>query len=173
MVNLKNAFKGGRVIRATGKGYAGFDNPRENIDPHLKTKVLNSMEGTIEKVPVNNNDIANKAYVDQEVAAMLLDTTFAIINASTNGNNTLVAAVAGKKIRVISLALVMGAATTIRFEDGAGGTALTGQMEIAANSGVVLPYNPSGHFETGVNTLLNLELSGANNADGYLTYIEV
>lgn len=109
---------------------------------------------------------------------ILSDTTaltpkFAVINVATSGDNTLVAAVSAKKIRVLSLTLVMGAATTVRFESGAAGTALTGQMEIAANSGLVLPFNPVGHFETASNTLLNLELSAANNADGFLTYIEV
>ena len=51
------------------------------------------------------------------------------IDGATSGNNTLVAAVTGKKIRVLALTATMtGTAVTIRFEDGAGGTALTGQM---------------------------------------------
>ena len=64
-------------------------------------------------------------------------------------------------------------ATETRFEDGAGGSALTGQMALVASSGFVLPYNEKGWFETGVNTLLNLELSNAVNVNGALTYIEV
>lgn len=103
----------------------------------------------------------------------ILTPKFKIINASTSGNNTLVAAVSGKKIRVLSYIIVLGAATTIRFESSADGTALTGQMEIAANSGIGASFNPLGHFETVAGELLNLELSGANNADGHLSYIEV
>ncbi len=49
---------------ATPKGASGYDNPRENIDPHLKTKVVSTQEGSIEKVPVEESDITNKAYVD-------------------------------------------------------------------------------------------------------------
>lgn len=51
------------------QGGAGYDNPRENIDPHIKTKVLNTVEGTIQKVPVNSNDIVNKSYADSIIPA--------------------------------------------------------------------------------------------------------
>jgi hypothetical protein len=98
---------------------------------------------------------------------------FAIIDAATSGNNTIVAAVVGKKIRVLSYTIVAAGAVTIRFEDGADGTAKTGQMQLAANGGVSVPYSPVGHFETTANTLLNLELSGAVSVDGHLTYVEV
>lgn len=48
------------------------------------------------------------------------------IDAASSGDNTLVAAVTGKKIRVLAAFFTMtGTAVTIRFEDGAGGTALT------------------------------------------------
>ena len=51
------------------------------------------------------------------------------IDAASSGDNTLVAAVTGKKIRVLAAFFTMtGTAVTIRFESGAGGTALTGQM---------------------------------------------
>lgn len=98
---------------------------------------------------------------------------FAAIDAATSGDNTLVAAVASKKIRVLSLFLVAAGAVNARLESGAGGTALTGQMNLAANGGFVLPFNPVGWFETASNTLLNLELSAAVSVDGSLTYVEV
>lgn len=59
------------------------------------------------------------------------------------------------------------------FEDGAGGTELTGQMAFAANGGIACPFNPVGWFETSANTLLNLELDAAANVRGHLTYIVV
>lgn len=110
--------------------------------------------------------------------ALLNDTTaltpkFAVIDAATSGDNTLIAAVTSKKIRVLSAFLVASAAVTVRFESGASGTALTGQMNLAANGGFALPFNPLCWFETGSNTLLNLELSGAISVDGCLTYVEV
>jgi hypothetical protein len=110
--------------------------------------------------------------------AIMSDTTvltpkFAVIDDAASGNNTLVAAVASKKIRVLSLFMVSAGTVNARFEDGAGGAALTGQMNLVANTGFVLPFNPVGWFETSVNTLLNLELSAAISVDGSLVYVEV
>lgn len=98
---------------------------------------------------------------------------FAIIDATSSGDNTIVAAVSSKKIRVLSLVLVSAGTTTVRFESGASGTALTGQMSLIANVGFTLPFNPVGWFETAATTLLNLELSAAVSVDGCLTYVEV
>lgn len=110
--------------------------------------------------------------------AIMNDTTaltpkFAIIDAATSGNNTLIAAVTSKKIRVLAVYMVAAAAVYARFESGADGTALSGQMNLAANGGFVLPFNPVGWFETASNTLLNLELSAANSVDGSIVYVEV
>ena len=97
----------------------------------------------------------------------------AVIDAASSGNNTVVAAVTGKKIRVLALAMTMtGTAVTIRFEDGASGTALTGQMQPRQGQTVTLPFNPVGWFETSAATLLNQELGGAQSVDGVLVYIE-
>ena len=98
---------------------------------------------------------------------------FAAIDAASSGDNTLVAAVPGKKIRVLSLWLVSAGTVTTRFESGAGGTALSGQATLAVNNIYVLPYNPGGWFETAVGSLLNLELSGAVSVDGSLSYVLV
>jgi len=98
---------------------------------------------------------------------------FAAIAASSSGDNTLIAAVVGKKIRVLSYTLVAAGAVTCRFEDGAGGTAKSGVMSFAANGGVSVPFSPVGHFETTANTLLNLELSGAVSVAGHICYVEV
>lgn len=96
--------------------------------------------------------------------------TFASVDVASSGDNTAVAAVTAKKIRVTSCALVAAGAVTVRFESGASGTALTGQMSLAANGGFVLPYNPHGWFETAAGSLLNIELGGAVSVDGCLSY---
>lgn len=95
---------------------------------------------------------------------------FAAISGATSGDNTLVAANATKKIRVFALAIVAAGAVNVRFESAAGGTALTGVMSFAANGGYVLPYNEAGWFETAANQLLNMELGGAVQVSGQLTY---
>lgn len=98
---------------------------------------------------------------------------YAKIDASSSGNNTLVNAVVSKKIRVISLFLITASAVTTKIQSGAGGTDLTGAVPNAANGGFVLSANVYGWFETAANTLLNLNLGGAVNAAGSLSYIEV
>lgn len=98
---------------------------------------------------------------------------FAVINATVNGDNTIVAAVSAKKIRVLSYSIVADAAVGVAFEDGAGGSELSGQMAFAANGGISVPFSPVGHFETTANTLLNIELDAAANVRGHLCYVEV
>jgi hypothetical protein len=95
----------------------------------------------------------------------------AVINHATSGDNTIVPALSGKRIRVTGLFLVVRGAVNARFESGAGGTALTGVMTfVAAGDGLALQYNPDGWFECDMGALLNLELSGAVNVDGAVTY---
>ena len=103
------------------------------------------------------------------------DALYAVIDDATSGNNTLVAAVAGKKIRVLGFFLVSAAgAVTARFESDADGTALTGQMTMSATGSTVAPgFNPLGWFETVAGELLNLELSAGVSLDGALTYVLV
>ena len=99
---------------------------------------------------------------------------YAAISGVTSGNNTLVAAQgAGKKIRVISISVIAAGDVDFRLEDGAGGTALTGVMSLAANGGFAWGYNPAGWTEGTANTLLNMELGGAVQVSGCITYIVV
>ncbi len=98
---------------------------------------------------------------------------YAAIDAATSGNNTIVAAVSGKKIRVLAVYFNTAAAVTTRFESDASGTALTGQNVWAGNDGIALSYSPVGWFETVEGELLNLELSAAISVDGAIVYIEV
>lgn len=98
---------------------------------------------------------------------------FAAIAASSSGNNTLIAAVTSKKIRVLAVAFMANGTVNAKFQSGAGGTDLSGLFYMVANTGAALPYNPAGWFETASNTLLNLNLSGAVAVGGCITYIEV
>lgn len=115
-------------------------------------------------------------YVDEY--GNVLEVKRAVIDHATSGDNTIVSAVGGKKIRVLSLMLVASASVTVRFESGASGTALTGQMVLQAdgttktNGILVLPDNSRGWFETAASALLNLELSGNVSVDGVVVYVE-
>ena len=96
--------------------------------------------------------------------------TALVVSGATSGNNTLLAAVSGSKIRVLSYVLVAAGSVTARFESAAGGTALTGVMSLIAGVPLVVNLEREGHFETAVSALLNMELSGAVQVSGHLTY---
>lgn len=99
---------------------------------------------------------------------------FRTVTVSTAGDNTVVSAVTDKKIRVLSAFIVAsGGANTIRFESAASGTALTGQMDLADNGQLILPFSPVGWFENITGQLLNLELSAATAVNVNVIYIEV
>lgn len=99
---------------------------------------------------------------------------FAAIAVSTSGNNPIVAAVTGKKIRVLAYILVGSDAVNAKFQSASGGTDLTGLKYIAgAGGGVCAPFNPVGWFETASGQLLNLNLSGAVAVGGELVYVEI
>jgi hypothetical protein len=96
--------------------------------------------------------------------------TRAAIDVESSGDNTLIAAVAGKIIRVYQVVLMSSGTVNVRFESGASGTALTGQINLVANTGFASGWCPVGHFETAEGALLNLELSGAVSVDGWIVY---
>jgi hypothetical protein len=121
----------------------------------------------------NGQIIADGTDVIMTGSGIELTPKFAAISASGSGNNTLVAAVTGKKIRVLAMALVANGAVNAKLQSGAGGTDITGLFYLAANGGFVLPYNKVGWCETVASVLLNLNLSGAVAVGGCLVYVEV
>lgn len=98
---------------------------------------------------------------------------FASIAVSSSGNNTLVAAVTSKKIRVLSCELMANGTVNAKFQSGASGTDITGLKYLVVNTGMVLPFSPVGWFETGSGVLLNMNLSAGVAVGGSLVYIEV
>ena len=104
--------------------------------------------------------------------AIGLTPKFAAISASSVGDNTVVAAVAGKKIRVLKYTILTSGPVAAKFRS-ASVADLTGSMTLAANSGVGGAFCPVGLFETAAGDALNLNLSGAAGVAGHLTYIEV
>jgi hypothetical protein len=92
------------------------------------------------------------------------------IDTSSSGNNTLVAAVAGYKIRVHNIVLVSAGTNSVKFQSGASGTDLTGDLNLTASTGFAPGFDPIGHFETAAGSLLNMVLTAAVSVDGWLTY---
>ena len=98
---------------------------------------------------------------------------YASISTATSGNTTAVAAVAGKKLRVLSYRFQADADVSVKFRSSTAGD-LTGPMAAGARGGGGgASFSPAGHFETAVGEALQLNLSGAVQVSGHLTYIEV
>ena len=97
---------------------------------------------------------------------------FAAINATGNGDNTLVAGVPTKKVRVLSLFAIASNDVTGTIQSSTTG-AIAGPLTLSNVYGFVLNYNPNGWFQTATGELLNLNLSSAVQVGGSLSYIEV
>jgi hypothetical protein len=123
-------------------------------------RIANAVEAGISTAKVDNNGTT-------------LTPKFAAIDVGTSGQNTLVAAVAGKKIRVLSYILMAAGAVNVRFRSAAASN-LTGlKYFAAAGGGLVAPFNQLGWFETTVGEALTLNLSAPIAVGGELVYVEV
>jgi hypothetical protein len=96
---------------------------------------------------------------------------FAPIAVSANGATTVVAAVAGKVIRVLAYHWVGASAVGVKWQSHAGPTDLTGVVNPAANGGEVLPFSPIGWFQTLVGEALDINLSVGVVVGGSLVYV--
>jgi hypothetical protein len=96
------------------------------------------------------------------------------ITASALGDNTLLAGVANKRIRVHALDVFNGAATanTVKFRSNANDIGLPVTLPGVAGADVTLPPVPQGgyHFQTNVGEALNINLSAATAVGGVLSY---
>jgi len=102
---------------------------------------------------------------------------YAAIAAATSGNNTLLAAVTGKRIRVLALFVQPGAAGNIYFTSATSGTVIfggsTNKINLGANGGFVLPFNPAGWFQTAAGELLCMNASSTGPFSGGFVYQEI
>ncbi len=99
---------------------------------------------------------------------------FANIAVASSGDNTIVSAVASNKIRVVSCFMMAAADVDAYWVDGANAAICgdgTNGLDLTANSGYVLNFNPVGWFETASGQSLDLNLGGAVRVAGCLTYI--
>ncbi len=98
---------------------------------------------------------------------------YAVIAASSGGNNELVAAVASYKIRVLAYNYVVNGIVNVAFRSGT--TTVIGGLGYwdAAAKGKVAPFNPVGWFQTDTGEALNMNLSGGIAVGGELVYVLV
>lgn len=94
----------------------------------------------------------------------------AVIDTTTSGDNTIVAADATRRIKVYAYDLVVAGSVSVRWKSGAA-TNLSGAKPFAANGGISKVGQPSAHLlETAVNQALVLNLSAAVQVSGELSY---
>lgn len=99
---------------------------------------------------------------------------YAIVNASSSGSNTIVAAVVNKRIRVLSYVVIAAGDVTVTWQSAS--NAISGPMALASNGGAApaagqaTPGGLIGQFETNIGEALNLNLSAAIAVGGHLTY---
>lgn len=97
----------------------------------------------------------------------------ASISVNASGQTAIVAAVSGKKIRVLSAMLTAVTNVVYRFQSAS--SDLTGPFTLAILDTSDIPPMPAGAFETNVGEALNLTASttAASVVGGYLTYQEI
>lgn len=92
---------------------------------------------------------------------------------ASNATTELLAAVADKVFRVLSLIMLHGGtAGTVTLKSAT--TAISPVFSNAANGGVVLPFNPHGWFQTNaINEALNVAVSNSSVCSVIIQYIEI
>lgn len=97
---------------------------------------------------------------------------FAAISASSSGDNTVVAAVTSKKIRVLRWSLSSNGAVNAKWKSATAGdiTGLRYMQQYGGGGGTLCEI---GHFETTAGEALVLNLSAAVAVGGDITYVEV
>ena len=91
---------------------------------------------------------------------------------SLSATGTVVAAVSSKRIKVFAIKLVVSAALSVNFRDGAS-TAIEGAQALAINGGIqeaVTP--PSFLFGTSAGNSLDLVITGIGAAAGRISYFD-
>ncbi len=101
--------------------------------------------------------------------AVLSEPQFLPVSTASSGNTTLVAGVAGQKVRVLAMVIVAASAVAAKFVSGASPD-LTGAMSLTTGRAVMIGKPPFGIIETAVGAALTLNLSGAVQTSGFVVY---
>lgn len=129
---------------------------------------------TANPLPVSSSPsataVGNAAPQEQTALRTTKALTSAVINASSSGDNTIVAAVASQTTRVHRLYFVAAGTVAVTIKNGAG-TALTGAMPLVANQGIIMDLSSEPWFVTSANTAFIINLSAAVAITGAVEYV--
>lgn len=89
------------------------------------------------------------------------------INISNSGDNSVIAAVAGKRILIHRLWLVAGGATNVTFKDSLASPA---SMSMTANAGLTLDISDEPWFVTAINAAFVINSTNAVQLSGECAY---
>lgn len=92
----------------------------------------------------------------------------AAINHAANGDNTIIAARTGQRIRVYQLFFVVNAAVNIIFKEGSNN--LTGTINMLANGSFVLDFSGYPWFTTASGSAFLINLSAAQQVSGRIYF---
>lgn len=109
---------------------------------------------------------------DPATAAAPYKRAFANVAASQT-DAAVVAAVGGKKIRVLGLALVCGGPVTFNTKPGGAGTAISATFSPSVSGVIVLPETPAGWFETAAGEGLSVTTGAGSTVPIQVIYVEV
>lgn len=91
--------------------------------------------------------------------------------ATNSGATAVVAAEAGRRIRVLGMIVVSTTANSIKLQSDT--TDITGLFPLAANGGFTLPFNEHGWCETASGEALNINMSAATSTGLQIVYMVV
>jgi len=92
------------------------------------------------------------------------------INDAASGDNTLVALVTGKRIKVFAIVLISEGTVNVTFKSGAS-TSLTGAMNFQAREGFTIAVSPPAFvLQTAAGEAFVMNLSAAVQVDGWIAY---
>lgn len=146
----------------------GWDGITTNPTIHGAMQFAAERIGALATDVISNNTPATVAQDTTQLrnGGTALTVKYAAISTSASGDTTVVAAVTGKRIKVVDYVLTRASAVNMKWRSGM--TDITGLLYNGAAPG----FNPVGHFRTAVGELLAINLSAAVGVGGHITYVE-
>jgi hypothetical protein len=132
---------------------------------------------TLPALPAGTN-LIGKTSTAQDTSSLYNGTTaltpkFATFTTSSSGVTTVVAAVGGKKIRVLRWRVTSNGTTNVKWQSHVTPTDISGLSYLTQFKDVGGGYCPVGHFETISGEALDINNSAAVAISGEVTYIEI
>jgi hypothetical protein len=172
-------FGGTNVVTGTGVGGAGIPRVTVSSDSAITQGTAAALASAwpVKCTDGSNTqpagDVAARAIYERLGAQLADQMTEASLNFNAAGDNMVVAAVGGQKVRVHRLFLVCNGAVNIQIFDGASPTTpLTGVMNFLANGALVLDFSGEPWFPTSTGNGFNINLSSGVQVSGRLYYIQ-